>query len=267
MTTYQPSAAFHANQYRKSSHKLRTIIIENELDAQSLLSNIIEEYCPALELAGVAASIAEGYDLIDRVKPDLVFLDIEIDGGTSFNILDRWKQLPFKVIFTTAYDHYALKAFKYGATDYLLKPYSPQDILRSLERIRSNQYDEAIFNRIEYLIRNTGTENASRISISTSDGISLVSVNDIIRIEADRSYCFVCLSDGRRILVSKPLKDFEEMLPQPSFYRVHTTHLVNMDFVTRFVKDDGGSIIMTDGRSVPLARRRKQAFLDLLHSI
>lgn len=243
---------------------VRTAIIEDEVDAQSLLSSIINEYCPSLQLVGIAGSISEGIALLEESKPDLVFLDIELEGGTSFQLLDRLKHISFRIIFTTAYDQYALKAFKYEAIDYILKPYSPQDVLKSVERVRKTQHDQAIFNRLDYLIKQNNTLQNTRINIQTSEGISLISVSDIVRLEADRSYCFVYLSDGERLLVSKPLKDFESQLPDDQFFRVHSAHLINKEYVKKYIKEDGGMIIMTDGRQVPIARRRKHEFLQKL---
>lgn len=240
---------------------VRTAIIEDEVDAQSLLSSIIKEYCPSLQLVGIAGNISDGIALIEESKPDLVFLDIELEGGTSFQLLDRLKHMSFRIIFTTAYDQYALKAFKYETIDYILKPYSPQDVIKSIERVRRTQHDIAIFNRLEYLIEQNDTSQNTKINIQTCEGISLISISDIVRLEADRSYCFVYLSDGERLLVSKPLKDFESQLPEDQFFRVHSTHLINMEYINKYIKEDGGFIIMTDGSHVPLARRRKHEFL------
>lgn len=245
-------------------YMVRAAIIEDELDAQSLLSGIIREYCPSLQLVGKSGNVTDGLRLIEDTKPDLVFLDIEIEGGTSFQLLDRLKHMSFKIIFTTANDQYALKAFKYGAIDYLLKPYTPQDVLKSVQRVRRTQYDQAIFNRLDYLIKQNKPSQNIKINIATSEGMNIVSVSDIIRLEADRSYCFVCLSDGERMLVSKPLKDLESQLPSDIFFRVHSTHLINMDYIKKYIKEDGGSIVMNDGNHIPIARRRKAEFLALL---
>ncbi len=243
---------------------IHTVIIEDERDAVSLLSGIINEYCPSLLIVGVAGNIPDGLKLIEDVKPNLVFLDIEIEGGTSFQLLDRLKHVSFKIIFTTAYDQYALKAFKYGAIDYLLKPYSPKDVVRSIERVKKTQYDQTIFNRLDYLIKQNKPSQNIKINIPTSEGMNIVSVSNIIRIEAYRSYCFAYLSDGDRILVSKPLKDLEAMLPDYMFFRVHSAHLINMDYVKKYIKEDGGSIVMNDGCHIPIARRRKSEFLAIL---
>ncbi|MFT4534009.1 MAG: two-component system LytT family response regulator [Saprospiraceae bacterium] len=267
MTTFNFSTTespFVLNSSKHPLYMVRVAIIENEVDAKPLLSSIIREYCPSLELVGMAKNIEDGLSLIESMKPDLVFLGIEIDGGTSFQLLDRLVHMSFKIIFTTAYDRYALKAFKYGAVDYLLKPYSPQDVLKSVERVRRTLYDQAIFNRLDFLMKSNKSEHNKKMTIPTSEGVSVISVNDIIRVEADRSYCFICLSDGERMLVSKPLKDLEKSLPRALFYRVHTTHLINMEYIKRYVKEDGGCVMMNDGSSVPIARRRKQHFLKML---
>ncbi|MFT6334721.1 MAG: two-component system LytT family response regulator [Saprospiraceae bacterium] len=267
MTTFNfptTELPFASNFTKHPLYMVRVVIIENEVDAQSLLSSIIQEYCPSLELVGMAKNINDGLSLIENTRPDLVFIDIEIDGGTSFQLLDKLVHMSFKIIFTTAYDQHALKAFKYGAVDYLLKPYSPQDVLKSVERVRRTLYDQAIFNRLDFLIKNNKPEHNKKMSIPTSEGVSVISVNDIVKVEADRSYCFICLSDGERMLVSKPLKEIEENLPSKMFFRVHTTHLINMEYIKKYVKEDGGYVIMNDGSSVPIARRRKQHFLEML---
>jgi len=249
---------------KKPRNTLRAAIIENELDAQSLLSSIISEFCPNLSLVGTAASISNGLTMLEETKPDIVFLDIEIEEGTSFEMLSKIPNYNFNIIFTTAYDHYALEAFKYGAIDYLLKPYSPQDVLAAIERVHKSHYDNAIFNRIEYLLKQNTSSSGSRIAINTSDGISFISINDIIRIEADRSYCYLHLSDGEKLLVSKPLKELESQLQPANFFRVHSTHLINTDYIKKYSKEDGGTIIMTDGSIISIARRRKQEFLETI---
>ena len=256
--------AFVSSNTNPPAHRIRVVIIEHSADAQAALSSILREYCPSIHLAGIAKGIIDGIRLIENHKPDLIFLNTEIDGGTSFDLLDRISYRHFKIIFTTNLDQYALKAFKYGAIDCLVKPYGPKDVLHALERVRRMLYDQAIFNRLDFLIKNTNGSFIKKISIPTSDGVSLVAVNDIVRLEADRSYCFIWLSDGERILVSKPLKEFESNLPSESFFRVHTSHLINLEYIKKYVKEDGGYILMNDGSSIPIARRRKQAFLELL---
>lgn len=267
MTTFNfptTDSPFVSNANKHPFHTVRVAIIENRVDAPSLLSNIIQEYCPSLEIVGVAMNITDGLSLIENTKPDLVFLEVEINGATSFQLLDQLMHMSFQVIFTTQYVQHALKAFEYGAVDYLLRPYSPQDVLKSVERVRKTFYNQAIFNKLDFLINNNKPKRSKKLIVSTTEGVSVLPLSEIIRVEADRSYCFIYLSDGERVLVSKPLKDIERSLPNDIFIRVHTTHLINMEYLKRYVKEDGGYAMMLNGSSVPIARRRKQQFLAML---
>ncbi len=243
---------------------INTIIVEDESDAQELLANIIKECCPLLELGGIAANKEDALILIENIKPDLLFLDIEIQDGTSFDLLESIASNEFKIIFTTAYDSYALKAFRYEAVDYILKPYSPKDVTLAVNRVRKRQYNEVIYNRLDYLVKNLGKPKQSKISISTSEGILVVSVDDIIRVEADRAYAYLHQFNKSKQLISKPLKEFEGMLPMTEFIRVHSGHLVNKAFIDRYLNEDGGYVLMSDGSKVPVSRRRKQHFLNEL---
>ena len=189
-----------------------------------------------------------------------------MEGTASFDMLDAFKNPTFKIIFTTIDEKYALKAFKYGAIDYIVKPFAPQDILSSIDRVKRTQFNEAIYNRLDYLIRQNHIGKNYKITIPTSEGINVLSISDILRVEADRSYCFIYLTDGDRILVSKPLKDIESMLPDSVFFRVHAAYLINMDYVKRYKKEDGGNIVLNDGSHIPIARRRKKEFFERLSS-
>ena len=245
---------------------IRTIIINPEIDTNPLLFEIIQEYAPSIDLVGIARSIDQGISLVEEHKPDLIFLDLDIEDASSFDMLDAFKNPTFKIIFTTIDEKYALKAFKYGAIDYIIKPFAPQDILSAIDRVKRTQFNEAIYNRLDYLIRQNHLGSNHKITIPTSEGINVISISDILRIEADRSYCFIYLSDGDRILVSKPLKEVENMLPASIFFRVHSAFLINMNFVKRYKKEDGGHVILNDGSHVPIARRRKKEFFDRLTS-
>jgi len=243
---------------------LRTIIIEDELDAQNLLSKIINEYCPDLKLIGIAGDIEESRKLIESEFPDLVFFDIEIGGGNSFDLLTKLKNRKFKVVFTTAYEEYALRAFKFDAIDYILKPYSPKDVISAVGKVKQRTYDESIFNRLDFLVKQTQQSTNGKISVPTSEGLHIFNVSDIMRLEADRAYCHIYLSDSTKVMLSKPLKDIEDQLPKDIFFRSHASHLLNTNYVEKYLNKDGGYALMTDGSQVPVARRRKQEFLDFL---
>ena len=242
----------------------RALIIEDEKDAQNLLSKLINEYCVDVELVGIASNIKDGQILIEKEHPDILFLDIQLGHENGFDLLDILKNRPFKIVFTTAFEQYALKAFKYDATDYLLKPYSPKDVIAAVEKVKKRQYDETMYNRLEYLVKNGLDGNKQRISINTKEGVSYFEVDDISHVEADRSYCFIYTSDGQKTLVSKPLKEFESILPMDKFFRTHTSHLVNKKYVEKYVNEDGGYALLQGGIQVPVSRRRKVDFLSSL---
>lgn len=264
MTTIRPLQTQQHFYTKHPQFMIRTVIINSEIDANPLLLEILEEYAPAIHLVEIARSIDQGLKAIEVHKPDLIFLDLEIEDVSPFDMLDAIKNPTFKIIFTTRDEKYALQAFKYGAVDYLVKPYVAQDILSAIDRVKKSQFNEAIYNRLDYLLRQNHMGQNHKITIPTSEGINVLSVSDIVRVEADRSYCFIYLTDGDRILVSKPLKEIESMLPPAIFFRVHSAYLINLDFVKRYKKEDGGNVILNDGSHIPIARRRKKEFFERL---
>ncbi len=243
---------------------IRTLIIEDEVDAQNLLSKIVREYCPDLEMVGIADSLSSAKKMITTKMPDLVFLDIELKDGNAFMLLEDIKQRNFKIIFTTAYEEFALKAFRYEAIDYIMKPYSPKDVITAVSRVKKKKYDETIYNRLDFLVKQSTRNQPQKISIPSSEGVTILNVSDVIRIEADRAYCYIYTSDSMKTMVSKPLKEIEESLPPDLFFRSHSGHLINMEYVSKYISEDGGYILMTDGTQVPLARRRKGEFIEVI---
>lgn len=241
----------------------RTIIIEDELNSQALLTSIIAEYCPTLSLVGTATNIKDGIAVINNLDPDLVFFDVELGLETSFVILDQLQTRNFKIVFTTAHDKYALKAFQYEAIEYILKPYTPQDVIKAVYKVKNATRIEAIYKQFENLHEHKN-ETSSRISIPTQDGVTLIQAQDIKRVKADKSYCKIFLKDDTSLFVTKPLGKIASLLPQSKFFRTHTSHLINLDYIKKFIKEDGGYILMTDEVQIPIARRRKSKFLSLI---
>jgi len=228
------------------------IIVEDEYDAQELLSKIIAEYCPELTLLGTASDIATARALIAEKSPQLLFLDIQLQSENSFALLDQINHENYKIIFTTAYEEYALKSFKYNTSDYLLKPYSPAEVVSALDKVKRNMKVSA-----DYIARAKET-----ITLYTQDGRTIVKIENIKRLKADRSYCVIYLNNPElSIMVSKPLKDLEERLPPDRFFRSHASHMVNLDYVVRYVNDTGVAILK-DGTTIPVSRRRKQEFIQ-----
>lgn len=242
---------------------LRTMIVEDEHHAQQLLTHIIEDYCPMLSVVGHAANVSDGIQAINNLKPDLVFFDVELGVDRSFEILNQVEHSTFQIIFTTAHDKYAFQAFQYEAIDYILKPYVPKDVIKAIEKVKKANRIEGIFHRFESLTKR-GNSPTRRIPIPTNEGLTLIHVKDIIRIVADRAYCKIYSTDNQKLFATKSLGEVETLLPPSTFFRTHTSHLINLDYVKKYIKEDGGSVVMDDDSHVPLSRRRKTLFLSML---
>lgn len=244
-------------------NKLATVIIDDEADAVDFIASIIGEYCPTLEVAGKAYNVKEGIELINEKKPGLVFLDVEMPNGSGFDLLAHFPEKKFDVIFITAFNHYAIKAIKFSAIDYILKPINIKEFIESVNKVVEKRSSATITSNenFETLLENIRTTLPTRLVIPTSDGKEYLNPKDIIRIEADRSYSWFFINDKRKILVSKHLKEFQEMLNDRNFFRPHNSHLINLHFVKKFIRLDGGYIEMVDGSKIPISRNRKDLFL------
>ena len=244
-----------------------TVIVEDEKNAFDLLKTILTGYCPEIHIVGNASNLKEGLTLINEQKPELVFLDIQLGSETGFELLDKLETKEFKLVITSAYDHYALEGFKYHAIDYILKPYSPSVVKEAVDRVKQLTTDQHLYKKLSALISPKPQQSEQeRITISTNDGLHVIEMKDIVRLEAQQSYSEIILADSKNILVSKSLSELQNQLPCHKFYRVHNGHLVNMACVKQISNQDGGYLIMTDGSHVPLARRRKQDFLAALRA-
>ena len=245
---------------------MRAVVVENEKDASELLKTLIAEHYPDVIITGEAATISEALSIIEEEEPDIVFLDIDLDDGTAFDLLDRIDQPDFAVIFTTAYDEYALKAFKYNAIDYLLKPFSVSDLGKSIEKASASINTGIIYKRLQTLVNQIQGRSKGNIPIYTVDGINIYHVDDIMRFEGDRAYCKLILNGEKDVLVSKPLKEIESILPMNIFFRSHKSHLININYVSKYSRDEGGFITMKNGDQIPLSRRKKDEFVEFLTS-
>jgi len=246
------------------THKLITVVIDDEPDAVNFITTIVKEYCPGLEVAGKANNVKEGVRLINDIKPDLVFLDVEMPNGTGFDLLTNFPEKNFDVVFITAFNHYAIRAIKFSAVDYILKPINIGEFIESVNKIIHKRKTKQLpgTENFEALLENLRTAYPSRLVIPTSDGREYLNPKDIIRIEADRSYSWFFINDKRKILVSRHLKEYQDLLNDRNFFRPHNSHLINLDFVKKFVRTDGGYIEMSDGAQIPISRNRKDLFLN-----
>jgi two-component system LytT family response regulator len=243
--------------------KLKTIIIDDEVNAVDFINTIIGEYCPELEVVGKAHNVTEGVSKIMESKPDLVFLDVEMPNGTGFDLLAHFPEKEFDVVFITAFNHYAIKAIKFSAVDYILKPININEFIEAVSRVLQKRSSTSVRgnDNFKILMENLKTSTPSRLAIPTADGMEYLNPKEILRIEADRSYSWFFLAGNRKILVSKNLKEFQDLLGDRYFFRSHNSHLINLKYVRRFIRREGGYIEMQDGAHIPISRNRKDLFL------
>ncbi len=241
---------------------LKTIIVDDELDAVNFIRSIIEEYCPKLEVVGTGHSAKEGSKLIINKTPDLVFLDVEMPHGSGFDLLANFPDKTFDVIFITAFNHYAIQAIKFSAVDYILKPININEFISAVDKVldkkASNDYRNANF---KTLLENVRSTLPSKLAIPTSNGMEYLNTKEIIRVEADRSYSWFYLKDHRKILVSRNLKEYQELLTDRNFFRTHNSHLINLEYVKKYIRSEGGAIELIDGSQVPISRGKRDLFL------
>ncbi len=238
---------------------IRILLIDDEPSCRNTLRSFLDDDFREAVITGEAGSLDAATALIEREGPDLIFLDIHLEDGTGFDLLDRFPKPKFKVIFTTAHDEFAVKAFRYSAIDYLLKPVDPDLFLEAVQRAEARTHSQE--KQLAVLKHNNATRQFDRITLNTGDGMIFIQTSDILHLEANGNYTFAYLADGEKHLVNCTMKDFEEMLPEPVFFRIHQSHLVNTGKVKKYIKDDGGYVVMPDGAKLPLARRRKEEFL------
>lgn len=246
---------------------IRAIIIDDERIGRETLQSLLKQYCPNVSVVAQADSVDGGRRAIATHDPDLVFLDIEMPFGNGFELLDGIADARFEVIFTTAYDQYAIRAIRTAALDYLLKPIDRDELVSAVEKAEKKTGGARSLNlNLEVLLENLkhATSEHSKIALPTDDGLTLVGVNDIIRCEADGNYTRFFLQNREQLIVSKTLKDFETLLGEMNFLRVHHSHLVNIDHVKKYVRGEGGVVIMSDTAAVPVSRRKKEELIRRL---
>lgn len=246
---------------------MKAVIVEDEERSRIVLQNLLETYCPEVEVVGVADSVSSGVKELRAHNPDVVFLDIQISGGTGFDVLDKMDQVHTAVIFTTAYDQYALKAFKFSAIDYLLKPIDIEELKLAVRKAsNSNQSIMRQYQIQNLLTHIKNPDEAPVLLVSTIDAVEFVRMPDIIRCEAQGAYTQLFMKDSKPIMVSKVIKEFEFLLQDYGFFRVHQSHLINLKEVKKFVKPDN-YLLMRDGAQIQLARSRKEEFFQALNKV
>lgn len=246
---------------------MKAVIIDDNSESRASLRADIENFCPEVEIIAEADSVVSGTKLLRQVQPQIVFLDIQMGDGSGFDLLEILGDVSFNVIFTTASDAHAVKAFRFSAIDYLLKPVDPDDLIKAVAKIQGSKKTSG--ESLDLLMEHSknGNKPLKRLALNTLDKIHVVNISDIVRCEADVNYTMFYFIDKSKVLVTKTLKDFEEMLSDHSFLRVHQSHLVNTNYIKEFVKGDGGYLLMQEGSNVPVSTRKRNAVVEALNTL
>jgi two-component system, LytTR family, response regulator len=245
---------------------LRAIIIDDEANAREKLAFMLGKYCSAsVALIAQAKNAEEGVKAITEHRPDLVFLDVEMPGETGFDLLRRIGRPDFEVVFTTAHDHYAIKAIKFAAIDYLLKPIDMDMLKEAIARVVEKRGTDGADGRVSHLMESTRQEaQLTSLSVPAQNGFERVKLDDIIWCEAERYFTIFHLSGGKEIVATRSLGEFEELLTGSGFVRSHHSYMVNIEHITRYIKGAGGQVVMSDGRTLDVSRRKKDELMERL---
>jgi two-component system LytT family response regulator len=247
---------------------IRCVIVEDEEMARKVLKSLLAQYCQDVMVCAEADDVVSGKNMIETFRPDLVFLDIEMPGGSGFKLLTSIENKDFEVVFITAYEQFAIKAIRHDALDYILKPIDPKELVAAVEKVKEAKYKKTLKKQYDSLLKNLDPEQlvVRKISLSTADKIHLIDVDDIIRCESDNYYTIIFFKDGTSLMVSKTLKDMEQKLEEYDFVRTHKSHLVNMRCIMNFIKDEM-MVVMTDGTKVPVSKRKKEKILEVINNL
>lgn len=248
----------------------RALIIDDEEHCIEALQNLlIHDHEKFVEVAGSAKTVREGIGAIALLRPDLVFLDVQIGEKTGFDLLRALPEINFEIIFTTAFEKFALQAIRFSALDYLLKPVDPDELDMALMKLLNAKARKNSADKIDLLLQNTQKADGlfKKIIVPTISGFEFLEIGNIIRCESDNNYTTIYIKDKQKMLVSKTLKDFEELLSNYSFFRIHNSHLINLSYIKTYNKGKGGSVILTDGSEIEVSSRRKDDFIKKLSAL
>lgn len=247
--------------------KIKAILVDDEPSSLQNLQQKLTEFCPDVEIVASSSKPEEAILLIRQHKPDVIFLDIEMPRMNGFRMLEELGELNFDIIFTTAYNHYAVDAIRISAFDYLTKPIAIKDLQQAVERL-SLQKQHQTKDKLNVLKQSLAPTRSQeeKIAIPTSEGLEFIPIKNILHIESSSNYSKIYLLEGKPLLVTKLLKDFEDMLVPYHFYRVHNSHLINLNYIKKYIRGEGGQVIMQNGDTIDVARRKKEEFVKLITS-
>ncbi len=249
---------------------LRTVVVDDEVMARETIIDMLNLFCGDVEVIGEASGVNTGYEIINHHKPDLVLLDIKMGDGTGFDLLNKFETINFHVIFITAFEEYAIQAFKFSALDYLLKPIDPEELTAAIQKAKTLIGQNNLELRINTLfdnLRNINQDKRKKLVLKTTGNVHVVDLANVIRCQSDKNYTHFFTSDGEHIVVSKTLKEFDELLSEFDFFRVHQSHLINLDYIKRYDKSDGGFLVMKDDTRVPVSFRKKDELMKVFKKL
>ena len=245
---------------------IRAILIDDEQESLNALAYDLRKYCPAIEIVDICQGGKKGIKSIHKHKPDMVFLDIDMPIISGFDLLEMVGDISFSVVFTTAYDKYALKAFKISATDYLLKPIDKDELKAAIQKVEAKQSIKSPNDQVAFLLdqlKALDDDNVKKIALPTFEGTEFINFKDIIYCEADGAYSYVHFVDGGKLYISKTLRYLEEALCDYHFFRAHNSYIVNTDYMKKYVKADGGYLLLNNGKQVKVSRSKKEEIVNL----
>jgi two-component system, LytTR family, response regulator len=252
---------------------ITAVLIDDDENLRNGMRELLAVYAPQIHIIGEADDVATGVEVIYKLKPQVVFLDIQLNDGTGFDVLEQIAQKNGKttshIVFITAHEEYAIKAFRFSALDFLLKPVDPDELETVIGKINTILEKNDSYAHIDLLLENIRkkVDNFKRIALTTADGIHLYEVSDIIRCEGEDNYTTFFIKNNKPVIISRTLKEYEDLLSEYGFERIHQKHLINLAYLKSYVKKDGGSIIMADNAQLPISQRKKERLQELIKSL
>jgi two-component system, LytTR family, response regulator len=241
---------------------IRSIIVDDEMKSRESLKILLDDFCENVEVKALCQNVEEGVQAVEEHKPDVIFLDIQMQRETGFDLLTQIKKIDFEVIFTTAYSEYAIRAFKFSAIDYLLKPVDIEELKKALYKVE-RKLNGSFSQRLEQLMENLkpSKQQNFKLALPTSDGLVFIKIEDIIYCEAESNYTRIFCTDEKKHLVSRTLKEYEDILSEHNFFRIHNSYLINLGCIKKYVRGEGGYVIMNNNVSLDVSKRKKESFL------
>jgi two-component system LytT family response regulator len=252
---------------------ITALLIDDDDNLRNGMQSLLLRYAPEIQIVGQANSVKTGVEAMEHLQPQVVFLDIQMTDGTGFDVLEQIAQRNGKstshIVFITAHEQYAIKAFRFSALDFLLKPVDPEELQKVIEKIKNVLVKNDDYSHIDLLLENIRkkVDNFKRIALSNSDGIHLFEVSDIIRCESEDNYTKFFIKNSKPILISKTLKEYEELLTEHGFERIHQSHLINIAYLKSYIKKDGGYVVMADDSNLPISQRKKDRLQEVLKTL